>query len=86
MINIVCSYPVTTSEIINVINSMKNKKSTGTDLISSRILKSSSTYTIAEHLGHLIDISITSGLFPSILKKGTVIPVYKKNDFNNIVN
>lgn len=85
MINTFCFYPVTTSEIINVINSMKNKKSTGTDLISSRILKSSSTY-IAEHLAHLIDLSITSGLFPSILKRGTVIPVYKKDDVNNIVN
>lgn len=78
-------HPVHENEVINTINNLKNKKSVGTDYISSKILKASAEY-IAEHLADLINLSVSSGIFPSVLKTSIVIPVLKKNDPSDIAN
>ena len=35
---------------------------------------------------HLCNLSIRSGIFPSSLKTGIIIPIYKKNDYDDISN
>ncbi|KAK9877197.1 hypothetical protein WA026_016945 [Henosepilachna vigintioctopunctata] len=77
--------PVMGNEILSTIKGLKNKKCTGTDYMTARILKHVAAL-VSEHLAHLINLSIASGRFPSVLKVATVIPVHKKNDPNIISN
>lgn len=78
-------HPVDSYEVIDTIRSLKNKKSVGADFISVRMLKSMSEY-IAEPFSNLINLSISSGCFPELLKHATVIPVHKKNDMEDVSN
>lgn len=78
-------YPVDVEEVMLVIKSLKNKKSTGIDHISVNILKTVSDI-IAEHLAHLINLSVISGKFPTLLKLASVIPVLKRDDPSNVAN
>lgn len=41
---------------------------------------------IAEPLCYLINISITNGIFPDILKNTIIVPIYKKGDMNDPSN
>lgn len=77
--------PVTSDEVKSIVVSLKNKKSSGIDNISTKILKSAIS-SISEHLAHLINLSVTSGKFPCSLKAAMVIPIYKKNDPEDISN
>ena len=77
--------PVETAEVKNAITSLKNVKSNGSDGISSKIFKATSDL-IAEPLVYLINHSVSTGCFPSILKIGTIIPILKKDDPDNIQN
>lgn len=78
-------FPVVADEVYAVINNFKNKNSCGFDMISIKVLKVLSPQ-ISEHLAHLINLSITSGKFPSVLKIAKVIPVHKKNAVDDISN
>lgn len=78
-------FPVTADEVLSIIRSLKNSKSPGLDYISARILKSVA-HSISEHVAHLINSSVSAGIFPSILKQAKVIPVHKKNAEDNIAN
>lgn len=69
--------PVLDNEVINVINNLKNNKCSGIDHISTRILKNIGP-AIAPHFAHIINLSISSGVFPNLLKKAIVLPIYKK--------
>lgn len=78
-------HAVSKDEVEDVIKMLNNKKSTGSDLISTRVLKTING-SISEHFAHLINLSVSAGKFPRILKNGTVIPIYKKGDPQDIVN
>lgn len=66
-------------EIESVIKILKNNKAPGPDGIKAETLKKISTYVIAP-LKYLINQSIKTGIFPTILKNATVIPVHKNSD------
>ena len=71
--------PVTPGDIINIMNKMKGKSSTGHDSISSKLLK----YVrgeIAYPLSVAINSSLATGIVPDILKLAKVIPLYKAKD------
>lgn len=76
---------VTPDEVVEVITHLKNKSSVGFDNISIRVLKSVGS-SIAKHLAYLINLSITTGKFPTSLKLATVIPILKKNNPEDIAN
>lgn len=78
-------YPVLREEIIQIVKTLKNKKSTGIDQVSVGILKAM-VDVVAKPLADLINLSVNTGKFPSILKIASVIPVLKKNDPSNIAN
>lgn len=71
--------PVTHEEISSIIKSLKNKKSTGFDGVPVKVLKAVSD-EIKHPLQTLANKTISSGVFPSILKIARVVPVFKKGD------
>lgn len=71
--------PVTDVEILDIINSLKNKKSSGYDEISVNILKDCAK-EISSPLSYIINNSFLHGIFPGNLKLAVVKPIYKKGD------
>lgn len=76
--------PTTPEEVLSVIKNLKNK-SPGLDGLPVQVLK-----YIGENLvivlSELINRSFELGVFPSILKIGCVIPIYKKGDTSDAKN
>ena len=77
--------PATEQEILEIIQNLENKSSSGDDYISNLIIKTASTI-IAPYLTYLINKSMNQGVFPDKLKKAKAIPLFKegsKTDVNN---
>jgi hypothetical protein len=72
------------SEIINIVQSLSNSKSTGVDGLSSSIIKNTIT-EIAAPLATVFNKSINIGQFPDALKIGKIIPIHKCED-NKLLN
>ena len=66
-------------EVASIIKALKNKKSCGTDGISSGILKCCSPI-IERHLALAFNKCIDEGVFPDIFKIAKVVPLFKKGD------
>lgn len=72
--------PIDRDELIGIVNKkIKNKKSSGYDEISGFLLKQVID-PIATILTHLINLSLTEGRFPNILKTNRIIPILKGGD------
>ena len=65
------------TEIALIIDSLNNNKSSGPNSIPVCILKLIK-HDISSILSKLVNISFSTGVFPSILKEAKVIPVFKK--------
>ena len=79
MENRTCSFSlqeISVEDVIKVISSLKNSSATGTDYIDTRTIKLSAEL-IAPALAHVINLSISSGIFPSVWKHAKVIPLLK---------
>lgn len=77
--------PVSSNEIIEHINSLKNNSSPGPDKITSLTIKNSHTYII-EPIKHIFNLIFNTGIIPGYFKESIVTPIYKedkKNDVNN---
>lgn len=77
--------PVTKGEIINIICSLKSKKSSGYVGISSKILKLCGMF-ISYPLSYICNMSIITGVFPDRLKYAVIKSLYKKGDKVGIAN
>ena len=75
---------VTSMEVENVINSLKNA-SPGPDEFPAFVGKECLD-SIIEPLTHLINISFRSGVFPSELKLAKVVPIFKSGDSSSVNN
>lgn len=70
-------YPTTVAEVEGTIQSLKSKKSVGSDGISSMLIKE--FYNIFSiPLTHIINASFENGTFPERLKISVVKPIHKK--------
>lgn len=76
---------VTHDEVIAVIKELKNTFSSGMDNIPDIILKKCSI-NITIPLTYLCNLSVTSGVFPDILKTAKVIPLHKKDGKESVSN
>ena len=77
--------PTDKAEIEDVISSLDSNKSVGPNSIPTEILKLLKD-DISSQLSEIFNISLSSGVFPSILKTAKVIPIHKKDsklDFSN---
>ena len=69
--------PVTSEEVSKLIKAMPISKSSGPNSVPTKILKLVSA-NISIAIAELINLSFSSGKFPSSLKVSKVIPVFKK--------
>jgi hypothetical protein len=76
--------PVITGEIMNIIGSLKSKKSSGYEESSSKILKL--CVFISAPFSYICNMSISTGVFPERLKYVVVNPLYKSGDKADITN
>jgi hypothetical protein len=77
--------PTCEIEILNIVNNMKAKRSSGYDNLTSNELKQI-IHGLAPALTILINRSLAEGIFPDALKIAKVIPIYKsgmKDSINN---
>ena len=70
---------VNVQDIINAINTIESKASSGYDRISNRMLKAIKNI-ICLPLTLIINQTLQTGVFPDALKIAKVLPVYKKNE------
>ena len=68
--------PTTSIEISNLIGDLPNKSSSGFDQINNKLLKTIKL-EISKPLEIIFNESLTSGIFPEIMKMAEVIPLYK---------
>lgn len=71
--------PVTSAEVVGIINKLKSKYSCGCDEIPTSVIKICAS-EVSITLSYIIDNSFTYGIFPKQLKLAHVIPVFKKGD------
>ena len=77
--------PTDPEEISKIISKLKAKNSSGHDQINSKLLKHIQ-HEIKDPLSIMINKSISSGIFPDILKLAEVIPIHKSKDKQDIQN
>ena len=71
--------PVDPCEVHNIILTLKDNKSPGTDNFGPKIMKEINQEIVLP-LTHIFNLSFTTGVVPDALKLAKVIPVYKKGD------
>ena len=76
---------VEASSVLKLLNGVKINKATGIDKISNRILRMAAP-VIYKHLTDLLNLSITSGVFPCDWKIAKVSPLFKSGDLRNANN
>lgn len=72
-------------EVMGIINGLKDNCATGWDNIPNNILKTYK-YFLAPPLTHIFQICLSEGIFPKLLKKSVVTPVFKAGDKNCVDN
>ena len=77
-------FNVSQSEVLNLISNLKLVKS-GINEMPVRIFKQLANYFIIP-LTKIINLSIQSGIFPSLLKLARIVPIHKKGDYENPSN
>ena len=77
--------PVTESQIIKIVRSLNNTNSTGTDTISTKILKDA-IGVLAAPITWIVNTSILTGIFPDMWKMAKVIPILKKGNAKLLKN
>ena len=71
--------------IEKIIGMIKSNVATGYDNIPSKIVKLTKEI-LSPYLANLINISYKNGIFPDLLKKAVVTPIFKEDDKNEIKN
>ena len=71
--------PVTPDEVSKIISNLKNSKSTGSDFISTWVVKLVSK-EILPTITHVVNLSISNEEFPLLWKLAKVVPLLKKGD------
>ena len=74
----------TENEVISIVNNLKNA-SPGWDEINGTIIKCSVS-TFLKPLVHILNLSLSQGVFPKECKIARVIPIYKGGDATNMTN
>jgi transcription elongation factor GreA-like protein len=77
--------PVTKTDVEQVIKGIKNNSSPGFDEIPTSLVKQCLCYFI-KSLVHIYNVSFQTGIFPDMMKKTKIKPLFKKGDRQDIKN
>ena len=77
-------FPTDNEEVFKIINLLKPKTSSGHDNISAKLLKQISTGVINPCV-HIINLSLSTGIVPSAMKKAKVIPIFKNSGTETVM-
>jgi hypothetical protein len=77
--------PVNQNELILIINKMKSHSSPGWDDITSDSIKKVHL-NLLQPLLHVLNLSISQGVFPNELKSASVVPIFKSSDRSKFSN
>ena len=69
--------PVDRPEIVSLINQIKTTKACGPNIIPANILKNNANY-LSEPLEIILNMSLSEGTFPELMKLANVCPIDKK--------
>ena len=72
-------------EIVQIIDSFKNKSSEDIHGLSMVLLKQVKDF-IVKPLNYIFNVSLETGKFPDYMKVAKVLPLYKNNDKHNVSN
>ena len=75
----------TVEEVYQILIKLKNGKANGPDDISNLLLKFCAP-TLAEPITHIINKSLSAGVFPLIWKTANVVPIFKQGNRENVEN
>ena len=75
----------TTENLIDMVKKMENKNSRDLDGLSNNFLKQI-ICEIAEPLTHVLNLSLNTGVIPHQLKRAKVVPIFKLNKNQQIMN
>jgi len=77
--------PITTNDLILLINKLKNNSAPGPDGISPNTLKKIHQFILGP-LQHIFNLIIKTGIVPHQLKTSVVTPIYKNGDRKEMTN
>jgi hypothetical protein len=77
--------PVAETEVEQVIKGLKNNSSPGFDEIPTSLVKQCLCYFI-KPLVHIYNVSLQTSIFPDVMKKAKIKPLFKKGDRQDIKN
>lgn len=77
--------PIIINDTIKITKTLKNTNSVGFDGILTKVIKMNIA-TLATPLTHIINLSLSTGVYPDSLKLTTVIPVHKKGEKDEMKN
>ena len=77
--------PTNEHEILQMVKTLKSKRSSGYDGISTKLLKQIIPNIVAP-LEYIFNLSLSTGCCPDLLKIAKVIPIYKKDDPHLLTN
>ena len=77
--------PTTRHEILKLVESLPNKRSSGFDNVDNKLLKAIK-FEIAEPLVLIFNQSLKVGVFPESMKLADVFPLYKSKDRDQLCN
>ena len=88
-VNSIFFNPTNPIEVMRIVASLKSSHSTGHDemIMNTHLLKNI-IGSIIKHLVYIINLSFSSGSFPSMMKNSKIIPFYKDDasSFSNYLN
>ena len=70
---------------IESLNKLKSTKATGLDDVPPSLIKDASQYTAAP-LAYIINLSLSSGIYPAQWKNAKIVPVYKSGSVSELDN
>ena len=76
---------ISITEIENAINKIKSKNSSGSDPFNAKFILEFSKYLV-QPLHFIYNRSVSSSVYPSLLKIAKVIPIYKKGEHSSVGN
>lgn len=78
-------WPIETAEILNYINNLKNDVAPGADQIPAQLIKSAKE-AIVEPLKYIVNLTLDSGIFPTIFKRAIITPIHKGGPASDMSN